>query len=237
MYIKNIKKDYGTTSKILVYNRGTEISPPTCKLHMQISCPECYVRSVNPIPSPSSLQRSKSMITDYTLANDFDLFCTFTYDPKKVDSFNVDEGKKVMSKWFNNERSRTSPDLVYLAVPELHKSGRIHFHALMKNYKGNLEQTNKQIKGREVFNLGKWNYGYSTAVKIDNIRKVSSYMQKYITKDMLKIGNKKRYFASRNLVKPKVDYNVNMIEEVHSRPLFVQGKFVSEYYKIYFTLN
>ena len=63
MYIKNIKKDYGTTSKILVYNRGTEINPPTCKLHMQISCPECYVRNVNPIPSPSSLQRSVAFRT------------------------------------------------------------------------------------------------------------------------------------------------------------------------------
>lgn len=237
MYIKNIRKDYGKSSKILVYNRGTDISPPTCNLHDAISCPECYVRSVNPVPSPSSLQRSKSMITDYTLANDFDLFCTFTYDPEKVDSFNVDEGKKVMSKWFNNERSRTSPDLVYLAVPELHKSGRIHFHALMKNYRGYLVFADRKVNGRDVYNLDKWKYGYSTAVKIDDIRKVSSYMQKYITKDMLKIGNKKRYFASRNLIKPKVDYNVSMVEHVYSRPLFVKGKFVSEYYKIYYTLN
>lgn len=237
MYIKSIKKDYGTTSKILVYNRGTEISPPTCKTHNQISCPECYVRSVNPIPSPSSLQRSKSMITDYTLANEFDLFCTFTYDPQKVDSFNIDDGKAKMTKWMQNQKRYHSPDLTYLVVPELHKSGRIHFHALVKNYNGQLVQTTNTIKGRNVFNLGKWKYGYSTAVKIDNIRKVSSYMQKYITKDMLKIGNKKRYFASKNLKKPKVDYNVNMIEEVHSRPLFVQGKFVTEYYKIYYTMN
>lgn len=237
MYIKSIKKNYGKVSKILVYNRGVQIEPPSCKIHKRISCPECYVRCVNPVPSPSSLARTKAMITDYTMCNQFELFCTFTYDPQKVDSFNVDEGKKIMSKWLNNERSRNSPDLVYLAVPELHKSGRIHFHVLMKNYLGNLEQTNKQIKGREVFNLGKWNYGYSTAIKIDNIEKVSNYVQKYITKDMLKIGNKKRYFASRNMVKPKVDYNVNLQEEIYTRTIFVMGKYYSEHYKIYKVKN
>jgi len=232
MYIKTIKKDYGKTIKILSYNRGVDISPPQCKTHNQIGCNICWVRSVNPIPSPSSLMRSKTRITDYTLANDFDLFCTFTFNPELVDSFNLSEAKAKMSKWLNNAR-RYSPDLKYLIVAELHKSGRIHFHALMKNYLDTLQQTHKQKNGREIFNISKWHYGFSTAVEITDIGKVSSYMQKYITKDMLKIGNKKRFWASRNLTKPVIDYNVNMVEEVFSRPLFVTGEVQLEYYKIY----
>lgn len=232
MHISNIKKDYGKSIKILKYNRSVDISPPRCKEHLIIGCQICWKRSINPIPSPSSLMRSKTAITDYTLSNNFDMFATFTFDPKKVDSFNFELAKSKISKWLNNSR-RNSPDLMYLWVAELHKSGRIHFHMLMKNYLDSLQPTNKKIKGRKVYNLSKWPYGFSTVVEIDDIGKVSSYIQKYITKDMLKIGNKKRFATSRNLTRPIVDYNVNMIEEVYSRPLFVTDEVQFEHYKIY----
>jgi len=232
MYIKTIKKDYGQTVKILSYNRGVEISPPTCKVHSSVACSISWVRSVSPVPSPSSLQRSKTRLTDYTLANHFDLFCTFTFDPKLVDSFNVDLAKAKMSKWLNNSK-RVSPDLKYLIVAELHKSGRVHFHALFKNYLSPLTKTKKQKNNRTIYNISGWKWGFSTAIKIDNIEKVSTYIQKYVTKDMLKVGNKKRYWASKNLNKPSVDYNVNMVEEVFTRPLFIQYQQQFEYYKIY----
>jgi len=232
MYIKTIKKDYGNFTKILQYNRGVVINPPVCTTHNMPSCQICWTRTTNPIPKPSSLMRSKTRITDYTLANDFDLFCTFTFDPNKVDSFNFPQAKAMMSKWLNNSR-RHSPDLKYLIVAELHKSGRIHFHALFKNYLGKLTDSKKTKSKRKIYNLSKWTAGFSTAVEIDDIGKVSSYIQKYITKDMLKISNKKRYWGSRNLIKPVVNYNVNMIEEVYSRPLFVTDEVQLEYFKIY----
>lgn len=232
MYIKTIKKDYGKSIKILSYNQGVDISPPQCKKHMAVSCQICWTRTTNPVPSPSSLMRTKTRLTDYTLANDFDLFATFTFNPELVDSFNYDEAKSKMSKWLNNAR-RYSPDMKYLIVAELHKSGRIHFHALMKDYLGTLEDTKRTKNGRKIYNISNWGYGWSTGIKIDNIHKVSTYIQKYVTKDMLKVGNKKRYWASRNLIKPVVDYNVNMVEEVYSRPLFIMGEYEAEYFKIY----
>lgn len=225
MYIKTIKKDYPKSTRILKFAYGFNLEPPMCTEHGQISCPQCWVRSSNPVPSPSSLQRTKTLMTDYTLCNEFDSFVTFTYDPKKVDRFDISEGKRKITKWLNNTktnklRSNYSPDLQYLVIPELHKDGAIHFHALFKNYLGLLDDSYKKVNGRPAYNLPDWDYGYSTLIKIDNIEKVSSYMQKYITKDMLKIGNKKRYFASRNLKKPTKTYNINMIEEVYTRPLF-----------------
>lgn len=183
------------------------------------------------------------MITDYTLANEFDLFTTFTFDPQKVDSLNFEFAKEKMSNWLKVAK-RNSPDLKYLIVAELHKvSGRIHFHALMKNYSGDLhlaysKNGQPMIKNnRKIYNIGAYKWGYSTAVKIDNIEKVSSYIQKYITKDMLKITNKKRFWASRNLIKPKKTYNVPLEETVFSRPLFITGKHIEEYFKIYKVLN
>jgi len=62
-------------------------------------------------------------------------------------------------------------------------------------------------------------------------------IQKYVTKDMLKISNKKRYWASKNLIKPEKDYNINMQEVVYTRPLFILGEHKEEYYKIYTILN
>lgn len=236
MYIRNIKKDYGDTSKITVYNTGIRMEPPKCRTHNQTACSVCWVRNANATPTASSLMRSKTAITDITLANEFDLFCTFTFDPKKVDSFNVDITKKVMSKWLNNVR-RNSPDLKYLIVAEKHKSGRIHFHALFKNYLGSLTDSKRKKNNRTLWNIDAYRVGYSTAVKIDNIAKVSNYVQKYITKDMLKFGNKKRYWASRNLIRPIKTYNVLVEDEVHSRPLFIESEFKSEYYKIYSIRN
>lgn len=236
VYIRSIKKDYGNSSKVTVYNSGVRIDPPKCQLHFQIACQICWTRKVNPIPSPSSLMRSKTAIADITLANEFDLFCTFTFDPRKVDSLDVEKTKKVMSKWLNNSKTH-SPDLKYLIVAEKHKSGRIHFHALFKNYNGSLTDSKKQKNGRKLWNIDNYRWGFSTAVKIDNIAKVSNYVQKYITKDMLKLGNKKRYWCSRNLKRPTKIYNVDIQEEVFSRPLFIEGEYKSEYYKIYSIRN
>jgi len=187
--------------------------------------------------------RSKTRITDYTLANNFDLFATFTFDPAKVDTLDFALVKSKMSKWLNNQR-RHSPDLKYLIVAELHKvSGFMHFHALLKNFNGELVQSYQKNglprhkNGRNILNIGTYNWGWSTAIKIDDIDKVSSYVQKYITKDMLKISNKKRFWTSRNLIKPKVDYNVDVQELIYSRPLFIQGEYREEYYKIYKILS
>jgi len=243
MYIKSIAKDYGEYSKITVYKKGVNIDPPMCKIHLLPSCQICWTRKTNTIPKPSSLMRTKTRITDYTLANEFDLFCTFTFDPQKVDSFDFEKVKQKLKNYLDVQR-RKSPFFKYLIVAELHKSGRVHFHALFKNYQGDLiiayhPKTNKPLtkNNRQLYNIPDYKWGNSTAVKIDNIEKVSSYIQKYITKDMLKITNKKRYLASKNLIKPQKTYNVPLKEIVYSRPLFIQGVHQEEYYKIYKVLN
>jgi len=235
VHIKNIKKDYGQMSKIWSYHIPFDARPPVCKLHEQPACPICWVRKVSPVPRASSLIRSKVKITDYVLSNEFDLFCTFTYDPQKVDSFDVEQAKLKMSTWLKNAR-KISPDLKYIIVAEQHKSGRIHFHALFGNYLGVLVSAQRSKNGREIYNISNWRFGFSTATYIANKEKVSSYVQKYITKDMLKFGNKKRYWASRNLRIPEKTYNVSLLQEVYSRPLFISGRHTTESYTVFTTI-
>lgn len=155
----------------------------------------------------SSIARTRTMLSDLCICNQFDLFCTFTFDPKRVNSFNILNCRRMMNTWIRNAKARHSPNLKYLIVPELHESGRIHFHALLRGFNGQLKDAKLQQNGRDVYNIKNWRFGFSTAVKIDNIVAVSRYIRKYITKDMILLPGKKRYFCSQDLVRPTKETN------------------------------
>lgn len=155
--------------------------------------------------SSDSLRKTKRTISDIILCNQFDLFCTFTFDPKKVDRYNSEVCKRTMSKWLNNQRE-IHGNFNYLIVPEWHKDLKaLHFHALFKDYRGKLAESNvkKTTKtSRKIYNINSYRSGFSTAVKIDNHEKVSSYIKKYITKDMPLFPGRKRYWCSTGLTRP-----------------------------------
>ena len=174
-----------------------------------------------------SLRRSKTSITDLTLCNKFDMFATFTFDTDRDD---VEKSKQKMSRWLQSQKKRF-PHLKYIIVPEFHKDGKsIHFHALISGFGGvlveackdtpkgmrycNLKHKHKLIyqKGRILYNIKGYEAGFSTLAKIDNIQKVSSYVKKYITKDMPLHSSKKRYWCSMGLIRPYVGYNENHLD-------------------------
>lgn len=156
--------------------------------------------NTDPVALIDSLRRTKTRLSDIVVSNDFDLFCTFTF---AKDRQNVDHLKKQMSRWLNNQQSRTGK-FSYLIVPEFHKDGQsIHFHALFKGYKGVLEDTGHKTKrGQPSLVIKSYTLGYSTAVEIDDIEKVGAYVKKYITKDMPQFNGKKRYWCSHGLERP-----------------------------------
>lgn len=157
-----------------------------------------------------SLRRTKKKIRDYVLCNNFELFTTFTF---KDDRYNLDRCTQRMSTWLKNQQKRTSK-FQYLIVSEYHKDKAIHFHALMKDYKGQLvpavnDKTGRIIPG--IFNFKSYTHGYSTAKTIrdselDRI-KTGNYLIKYITKDMPLFKGKNRYWASSGLKLPRVEDN------------------------------
>lgn len=85
-----------------------------------------------------SLNRSRRMISDYGRSNIWEWFFTFTFAPsgEGFSRENYDLCQKKVSKWFKNIRERFCPDIKYLVVPEQHKSGAWHFHALASNCDG-----------------------------------------------------------------------------------------------------
>lgn len=149
-----------------------------------------------------SVRRSRTVINDYVHCNNFDLFVTFTFDPKKVNRYDLLSTYQAMQSWLWRQH-RKSPDFRYIVVPEKHKDGAIHFHALVGGYAGQLKKTKVIQNNRLVYNLPGYRYGFTNAQYLnDDRQKAIAYLCKYITKDMEMISNRRRYWCSKNLRKP-----------------------------------
>lgn len=152
-----------------------------------------------------NFNRTKQMVFDYARCGNWDWFITLTFSGDKVDRYDFDECSKKSRKWLNNQR-RYAPNLMYLLVPEQHKDGAWHFHGLLANT-GDMKfiDSGKKDKGNPIYNMVKWQFGFTTATKVQDIHKVAKYIGKYITKSLCDITpGKKRYFPSQNLPLPKV---------------------------------
>lgn len=153
----------------------------------------------------NSVQRTKATVHDYARNNHWDYFITLTYNPKKVDNTDMKEVLATFQKFARWLRSNGNK---YLAIPEYHKDGKkIHLHALVQGDLS-LTRTDKTTEsGQVIYNLDNWAYGFTTAIKIgetvqDGLR-LASYVCKYMTKDLTTHFDKKRFWASKGLKKPK----------------------------------
>lgn len=170
-----------------------------------------------------NLRRMKELIYDIAYENScivpWEYFVTLTFNDDKVNAFNYDYAKDKLKYWLDRMRKKSS-GMRYIIIAELHKSGRIHFHGLFSNVNWQLIEainphTNRKIinNGSQIYNIKDFDYGFTTVSKIKDINAVSYYITKYITKDLLDIKNKKHYWASRNLVKPKLQYYMSYSDD------------------------
>lgn len=202
-HISNITKVYPDMIKILIYKEPKAFYISNGRLVGKRQKRDDFV------PSDRSVRRTRESLSDLVRCNDFELFCTFTFDRRKVNRYNMNECYSVMSRWLHAQQVRAEGHLKYVVVPERHKDGALHFHALISGFKGALKASGHVQNGRDVYNITSYRSGFSTAVKIDDIAKVSSYVRKYITKDMIKEFGRKRYFCSNNLTRPEKVVNSN----------------------------
>ena len=165
----------------------------------------------------SSMNRTKKVIKDYAHGTYWDYAITLTLAPDKTkDRYNKEISVKQISKLLNNYKTKY-PDFLYMLIPEYHKDGAIHFHGYLKNIPScDLIKTRKTNKyGRYIYNWKHWHnrIGYTRLDTMpDNIEeriKMNNYTIKYITLDLMiqsKVYNKKRYYCSKGLPKPKAKY-------------------------------
>lgn len=164
-----------------------------------------------------NLYKSKQTIIDLAYENSLDTpweyFVTLTFDDKKVNARHYDYVVENLSSWLDNMKHQNR-NMKYILVPELHKSGRVHFHGIFKNVSNwKLEKayypgTNRLIKknGLQIYNLTNYKYGFTTVSKVKDMEAISVYISKYMTKELIDQDFKKRYWCSQGLNRPKIEY-------------------------------
>lgn len=191
---KNYKRDVNINSK-LIYEQ---------LIDEDITVDEYeYKKNVSLIKSQ---KRTLNKIYDISRCNNWELFVTLTFNPEKVDSYDYNIVSSKLKNWFIVLR-RNNKDLKYIVVPELHKSGRYHFHGLFSNCDNIKLSDSLKIdsKGNKIYNIDNYNLGFTTATKVKNSDAANKYIAKYVTKDLFKnTMYKKRYWASLNCDKPEV---------------------------------
>lgn len=183
------------------------------------------------------LKRAKDRVYDIVMQNDFSYFLTLTIDPNEFDSTDRIEVMKRMSRWLSNMHSRHG--LEYLLVPEYHKSGRIHAHALINDTLTLVDTDRRIFNGKAykvqtlrangvctdnlkpVYNIKEWKYGFTTAIPLDGERiKIAHYVTKYIVKDMHRIFGK--YYWSSQALRRDVDTVLqNTVFNDVNKPVYV----------------
>ena len=162
-----------------------------------------------------SRRRSKQTIYNICRANEWNYFATFTF---ASDRYDYDSCKKRL-QYFLNNFSKRKVHIEYLIVPEQHKDGAWHFHALIQ---ADLSDylTKGWNKGR--FILPDYSHGINEFEPVRDTQRVSMYITKYITKELQNVmQHKHRFLCSRNLKRGDESYfavgeDFNLIDFVQS---------------------
>ena len=142
-----------------------------------------------------SMRRTKQSIFDISRSNSWDWFLTFTFSKEKVDRYDYQAVSKKMSNWFIQIK-RKCPEMKYLVVPEYHKDGAWHFHGLFANIDElEIVDSGKRWSGKKVYNINNFKLGFTTATKVQDSSKASSYITKYTTKDLCRHTKGRKRFC------------------------------------------
>lgn len=193
--------DYPTGQHVTLYNKAVQTGYKNKKLT------KAYQNENRTLDEEShcirvSLGKTKNTIYNIARSNIWKWFITFTINPDKADRSNYDEVVKRLTIFLNNLQKRKCPNLKYLIVPELHADKtNYHFHGLIAEcdelefvFSGKFDK-----KGKPVFNIPQWSYGFTTATLVEDTARASSYITKYVTKESERyLKNKHRYYTNRN---------------------------------------
>jgi len=162
-----------------------------------------------------SARRSRESLYDICRCNDFQYFVTWTFDQDKIDRLNDNKVKRKFTQ-FQNYLRKKFPQMYYVAVPEYHKKGGLHFHLLVGGVTMDelkavpaVSKKGRLIfkKGKQIFNVERWKLGFSTLSVIVNREASEHYICKYITKQHYddRFFGKRRYYVSKNIRRPEIE--------------------------------
>lgn len=151
-----------------------------------------------------SIIRSKSRVFELAICNDWTYFITLTIDKNKYNRYDLKKYHKDLSQWLRNYKKKFVIDIKYLLIPEQHKNGAWHMHGFISGLP--LDHLCINNYGYYDWFSYKKKFGYCSLDFIHDKTKASSYVTKYITKDLsntVKELNANLYYCSQGLERAK----------------------------------
>lgn len=167
-----------------------------------------------------SVSRTKKRIFNIANSGNFKYFATFTFSPDSgVDRYSYSDVCDKMKKYLKKLQLICSHNLQYIVVPELHKDGAFHFHALF-NSEFPCDYAGYFIKTGYTYHAKHWDYGFTVVNIISKPDRISSYISKYITKDLVSVSKgKRRYWYSHSTIHVPEPFNI-LLKEEDAKKLF-----------------
>lgn len=152
-----------------------------------------------------TISRSRRMIREYALSNDFDYFFTATVNSELCDRFSLQQTQQKIRKIMKAIKRKNS-DFKYLFITEKHKNGAFHFHGLCSSHDSLYVNNNGYFSSHDFDNLG-----FNSFSLIKDKTKCANYIIKYITKECIKNEQGSVYFCSKGL-KKATTYEIKSID-------------------------
>ena len=147
----------------------------------------------------ASLSRTRRMILEKALCNDWKYFCTFTIAQSNFDRKDLVTWHERFAQWIRDQRKKyreSALEFPYLLIPEQHKDGCWHMHGLFGDISPLLvsfrDMRSHGIKVPDyLVDKDYWNwpdyqkkFGFCSFGEIRNKVAVSFYVTKYMTKEL-----------------------------------------------------
>lgn len=140
--------------------------------------------TVNTEKLSNNIVRAKTRINELALCNHWTYFLTLTINPQKYNRYDLKAYYRDLSEFLHNFNRRRADDkkVKYILIPELHKDGAWHMHGLIYG----LQDTDLYINDNGYLGWKPYEskFGFISLDKVRDKDKVSSYITKYITKEM-----------------------------------------------------
>lgn len=145
--------------------------------------------------------RAKTTVQNLILSNNFKYFCTITVN-SNYDRNDLSIIRKSINQKIRNLRREFTLPLQFILIGEQHKKGGWHLHGcLSSDFEQFIYRNQNGYLSLKIFDY----LGYSNISTIQDNKKISNYVTKYITKNFLEREKGSHcYFTSHNLVRPVV---------------------------------
>ncbi len=180
-----------------------------------------------------SAARARKAVYELCACNDLDAFVTLTLAPDKIDRYDYKAAVERLRQWLDNRVRRKG--LRYVGVPELHKDGAVHFHALANSAALKLSASGHLTRrGQMIYNVTDWALGFTTCVLLDEHRDAAAhYIAKYVTKAAHGGGGTiggRYYYHGGELSKAVCIYDTLAYDDERGKEIVVEdGRFKIKY--------